>query len=115
MVFSFPDDEKLAAEREAKEKVELAKHVVAVLNRALESDPHAISALFENRVFCNRKLANDPTIQVREREGRSPNIGTLGIINGIVGINDDGYGFVAMEVERSQDGYKIVRFIIREA
>lgn len=71
---------------------------VAVLSRALEADPEAITALFRTRVECNDKLSDDPTIQVKlipESGGRCE-IGLIGIINGIFDIREDGRGYICM-------------------
>lgn len=85
----------------------MAEWFVMVLNRALESDPDAISELFAYRVECNDKLADDPTIQVKARDGEHPTVGAFGVINGILGATDDGFGFIAMEVE--DDGSNRIR------
>lgn len=66
--------------------------VVEVLNRATKEDAGAIRALIENRVPCNKNLSDDPTIQVSDNS-----VGLLGIINGIFGINDEGWGTIAAE------------------
>lgn len=57
-----------------------------MLNEAYALDPAAIHALCENRVPCNSKLANHPTIQVglvpidgRERY----HVGLIGLLNGL--------------------------------
>jgi hypothetical protein len=112
---------------------------VRVLNRMLNADPEATSALFSHRVPCNKALTNDPTIQVhcetlfrdpaigfrgvdsqgnpspdttvrvRPRKARgsviksSPTVGVLGIINGLFGVDKDGWGPIAM----FQDNLKI--------
>jgi hypothetical protein len=58
-----------------------------VMNRAFKADPNAIHCLIVNRVPCNMELANDPTIIVegsRVLEGLNPQVGLLGILNGIL-------------------------------
>jgi hypothetical protein len=89
----------------------LAEAFVTVLNRALESDPDAIRALFAHRVECNEKLADDPSIQVRALEGEATTLGMLGLINGLVGTTDDGFGLIATEVEKD-DLNHIHRFVL---
>jgi hypothetical protein len=59
------------------------------LNSAYDDDPSALHALICNRVPCNEKLANHPTVQVSVNElTNTPNptyvVGMLGIINGIL-------------------------------
>ena len=85
-------------------------HAIEVLNRALEADRAAISALFETRSLVREEaLIDDPTIQVGPHEDlvRQGNLGLqrtrwllgpLGIINGIFGIREDGYGHITMDV-----------------
>jgi hypothetical protein len=83
---------------------------IAVLNRALEKDPAAISELFlRNRSQCNDLLADDETIQVGHIFGETEcTVGVLGILNGIFGIHDEtGYGAIEADV-RSQN--EIVSF-----
>lgn len=60
--------------------------VIEVLNDAFTRDPLAIRALLVNKVPCNKSLAKHPTIQVGEvpRFENCFEVGTLGIINGIV-------------------------------
>lgn len=89
-----------------------AQHAVKVLNEALKADPTAMNKLFFTRVACTEELSQHPTIQVRGyetgNEPQPPNVGVLGLINGIFGVNDRNYGFVCMVLE---DG-KIDRFEI---
>ena len=75
-----------------------AAHVVDVLNRVFEADPKAISDLIEARVPCNRQLADDPTVQVSEDDGKYL-VGLLGIVNGLVGVNEQQSGFIAAEYQ----------------
>lgn len=64
----------------------VVNQIVEVVNRAIEADPSAMRALFENRVPCNQRLRNDPTIQVAtEDENIGPTVGLLGILSGIAG------------------------------
>ena len=62
--------------------------LIAFLNQALETDPAAISTLFRRRVACNLAMADHPTIQVHS----DFTVGPLGLLNGLFGIREDGYG-----------------------
>jgi hypothetical protein len=62
----------------------------AFLNQALETDPAAISTLFRRRVACNLAMADHPTIQVHA----DSTVGPLGLLNGLFGIREDGYGYL---------------------
>ena len=73
---------------------------VAILNRATVSDRNAMASLVASRVPCNDALANDPTIQC----GGDPcEVGVLGLINGLCGI-DDVTGYGAIQAVFSDDG-----------
>lgn len=69
--------------------------VVNLLNDALKVDPQAVTALINTRVQCNNELADHPTIQVGLFDGEY-RVGLLGILNGIFGIADDGWGPIAV-------------------
>jgi hypothetical protein len=80
--------------------VEVADRIVETLNRAHGQDPHAIAELIEQRVWCNRNLAEDPTIQVGvDNETGRYRVGLLGILNGVAGQIQTGrlrgFGYVA--------------------
>ena len=93
--------------------IDRAIHAVNVLNRAYEADPHAMQKLVNHRVVCNKQLAEDETIQVGIREHTQDyEVGLIGIINGICGIDRDGWGHVAAivgEDQKTVKGFKIIR------
>jgi hypothetical protein len=66
------------------------KHMVEVLNRAIEADRKAVEGLMSLRVECNQDLADDPTIQVAEENG-SFTVSPLGLFAGIAGIYPTGF------------------------
>jgi len=69
---------------------------ITVLNRAVEADADAIYKLVEQRVHCNKTLADDPTIQVGNyHEAGKFSVGLLGILNGLFGVNEKGWGAIA--------------------
>ena len=69
--------------------------VIALLNDACEKDLDAMDALAKARVACNDALAAHPTIQVGKLGGDEYKVGIIGILNGIFGTADDGYGAIA--------------------
>ncbi len=74
----------LPGEPEVKEGV--FEVFVRILNEAFELDPAAVHALLCNRVPCNERLADHPTIQVSENpvlSDGSCHVGMLGILNGV--------------------------------
>lgn len=78
---------------------------IDILNEALEADREAICKLLDYKVECNDSLANHATIQVGMLNGKSQ-VGMLGIINGLFGVDEDGYGFICYEY----DNNGVIRF-----
>lgn len=81
------------------------EQVIKFLNSALETDPAAVTDLVEARVGCSQKLADHPTIQVEAALGGYW-VGPLGVLNGLFGVDADGWGPIAADFDK----YKIVRF-----
>ena len=93
--------------------LEAVRQAVEVLNEALLNDRHAIEALFAHRVPATEALANHPTIQVLFNPIGNPTLGTLGLINGLFGVDDQGWGLIAAIVDEKNQS-RIERFIVRE-
>lgn len=74
--------------------IELAQKIVDFLNELLEIDRPAIAALIANRVPCNQRMADHPTVQVGAQHGGF-HVGLLGILNGLCGIHENGMGAIA--------------------
>ena len=101
-------------------------HAIRVLNDALALDPKAISDLFRMEVLVNEALADHPTIQVGttvvnvqanvagipgvDAELTVPVLRPLGLINGLLGVQPDSWGYIAMETA-GPDRRRIVRFL----
>lgn len=77
---------------------EAIEEAIAVLNRIHEADPMVLPALISLRVPCNEAVANDPAVQVGVHEDEFE-VGVLGIINGIFGTNDDGWGWICAKLD----------------
>ena len=71
---------------------------IAYLNELIELDRSTIAALIANRIPCNRALADHQTAQCGERYGGFT-IGMIGVLNGLFGVDDDGWGFIAFVFE----------------
>lgn len=82
------------------------KEVITFLNECLKCDPDAISSLFSIRVACNKNMANHPTLQVAGLSDNYFIFGIMGLLNGIFGSDENGWGHIAADVE----GSKILRF-----
>ena len=72
----------------------LAEKIVDFLNELMLDDKDAVQALFDSRVQCNKALANHPTVQVLNDNGKY-SVSILGILNGIVGSRENGWGAIA--------------------
>ena len=71
------------------------QEVVDYLNELMELDRVAVGALINNRVPCNQALAEHPTCQVRAQDGGHV-VGLLGILNGMFGVDGEGWGALAI-------------------
>ena len=85
--------------------------MVAFLNELLERDRPAIAALIANRVPCNKRLAEHPSVQVGAQHG-GYNVGLLGLLNGLCGVRENGYGLIAaiFEGDSPTEYRDLVRF-----
>lgn len=81
-------------DRTEEEKVHLAQEMCEYLNDLIKLDPDAVHNLCETRVPCNASLGNHHSVQV---VGCSPSplVGLLGILNGFIGTQPDGWGYIA--------------------
>ncbi len=87
--------------------------VVELLNAALALDDVAITNLLQTRVACNKKLAEHQTIQVglQPHSEKEYEVGILGLINGMFGIDEESWGAIAAELDPA--GH-VHRFLVRE-
>lgn len=78
--------------------------VIDFLNGLIKIDSDAIGGLILNKIYCNKELADHPTVQVLAIKDEQDNIicykvGMLGILNGLFGIDEDGWGAIAANFE----------------
>lgn len=81
--------------------------VVKYLNELLEADNEAIKSLVQHRVKTNDKMMEHPSICVMcdsDENGNpiNPVVGLLGVINGLVGLGQNGWHYIAAEFD--EDG-----------
>jgi len=81
--------------RTEEEKQLLATELCETLNDLVRTDPEVMHALLETREVCNEAMVNHPTAQVSVQDGQFPQLGLLGILNGLVGVGSDGWGYIA--------------------
>lgn len=72
---------------------------IELLNSAVAADDIAMECLIESRVECNKALADHPTIQVAGHGTGTYTVGLLGILNGLFGISETGFGIIAANYE----------------
>jgi hypothetical protein len=68
--------------------------VISLLNEVYKLDPELAEKIVELRAHCNESIAAHPTIQVAKVQGEYL-VGILGILNGLCGKDEDGYGYIA--------------------
>lgn len=78
---------------------------VQVLNEILRHEPDVIRELFALKFNVSKEVIDHPTIQFFETEG-SYKLSVLGLINGLLGIRKDGYGYITA----IYDGDKLIEF-----
>jgi len=92
-----PQPAKTILARSEAAKLQLAQETVDYLNELHKLHETAISALVNYRVPANCELSEHPTVQTEEVPWTaSPAyiIGMLGVINGLIGVGEDGVGYV---------------------
>lgn len=73
--------------------------VCAFLNELLLVDEKCITELFRHHQRCNKKMRDHPTVQVNlYSDEEHPEVGIMGILNGMFGIREDGMGALCYEV-----------------
>ena len=74
------------------------KDVVDLLNEMLCLDSKGTQRFIQNRVEVNMKVANHPTIQVKNYpDDAFPTLGPIGFLNGLFGTLENGFGVIAAE------------------
>ena len=86
--------------------------VVDLLNEALRMDKYAISDLISERITVNKELAEHPTIQCVETGKKRYEMGLLGFLNGLFGIDEKGFG--AIEAVIDEKHKTVTEFRVRE-
>lgn len=83
-----------------------ANDAIKILNEIHRIDPNVMPQLISYRIVCNDNLAKHPTVQVNT----SKEVGLLGILNGMFGVKDNDYGYIAAEftTEGKLMGFKLL-------
>lgn len=80
-----------------------SKLAIKKLNEFFDLDPDAISKLFATRVKCNKELAENADVFVRDEGNGEYSVGILGILNGIFGHDAKGIGHIKAEMEDGEE------------
>lgn len=80
--------------RTNEEMFALACDICAYLNEIVALDQPAMHALTEHRVACGAALRAHATTQVVV-EHDVGHVGLLGVLNGLIGVRADGWGYLA--------------------
>lgn len=75
---------------------------VDFLNSLIDIDPDAISNLSSVRVGCNKAMADHPTVQVAGISKSYFIVGIVGILNGLFGSDEYGWGHISADYEGSR-------------
>lgn len=94
--------------------IDKINQAIEVLNSVHQADPTVLPLLIDYRVPCNRAVADDPTVQVGVHDGLWT-VGLLGIVNGIVGVDTNGRGFIAAHYDDDGVLTHFVRLSAEEA
>ena len=81
---------------------------VDFLNYMLKADSFVTNALFSMRFPCNKEIRFSPTIQVGLLNNIAPVVGMIGVLNGLFGTDEDGWGKIAANYE----GHTISEFVL---
>ena len=82
------------------------QETVDFLNELLKVDSQAINTLFSTRMACNKDMADHDTVQVAVFPPDYFQVGMIGILNGLFGKDEFGWGHICADYN---DG-KIVNF-----
>jgi hypothetical protein len=96
-----------------KNKEDLLEPVLNFFNNLATADNEALKSLILTRVSVNDKIANHPELIVlakADSNGRpvDPKFGLLGVLNGIVGLLEDGWGRIGVEMDEDDKFYSFI-------
>jgi hypothetical protein len=86
--------------------------VLELLNEAFKIDPEFMQQLVTTRFPCNKAMADHPTIQVHcygDASIEEPKAGFLGLINGMIGVDENISGPIAANFDEST---KLMGFVL---
>ena len=83
------------------------QEVCEFMNELIAIDEECIRNLINARVRCNIALANHETVQVGVEPTKGYNVGFLGVLNGLFGVNENQWGCL---IAHYGDDKKLIRF-----
>lgn len=91
----------------------LVNHAIEVLNEIVALDPTVMTALIKHRVPCAEAFIDHPTVQVGLVDDDHPElgyeVGLLGIINGLFGVDERGWGHIYAHTDAAGNVIKFSR------
>lgn len=89
-----------------------ADKYIESLNNLISIDSDAMKSMLSTRYSCSVTLIDHPTVQVicdldENNTPINPRLGWLGIINGFLGIDDNGNGLIAVEIDETGSWHRI--------
>lgn len=78
------------------------QEVLDFLNSLMEVDPATMNSIFSARFQCNDAMLNHPTVQCGRLSETIGEVGVIGILNGLFGIDKEGWGVFAMSMENDR-------------
>jgi len=91
-----------------KEKISI-EETVAFLNELLKTDPDAINNFFSIRVACNKQMADHSTVQVAVISNDYFIFGIIGILNGLFGSDEHGWGHISADIDNGKvTGFRVL-------
>lgn len=73
------------------------KETVDFLNSILKIDPVSVTGILSCRISCNQALAVHESVQVGRVADNYCEVGMIGILNGLFGIDKFGWGHISAE------------------
>lgn len=81
---------------------------INTLNELVELDRYGIQSLIEKKIVCTPELAEHSTCQVSKNNDGYYEVGLLGVINAIFGVDDNSNGFIVASYNEDR---KLIGFI----
>ena len=79
------------------------EETINFLNQLVACDQETVTRLIETRVPCSQALADHPTVQVQAYDNQPLVVGILGILNGLFGVDEEGWGAITATFDNNKN------------